>query len=65
MRHLLTTKEFNKEELLALIALGRAMKADPAAFRTSLAGKSVVAMQGMSPTRARSAGTSSVIPRSR
>ncbi len=44
MRHLLTTKEFNKEELLALIALGRAMKADPAAFRTSLAGKSVVTL---------------------
>ena len=44
MRHLLTTKEFNKEELLALIALGRAMKADPASFRTSLAGKSVVTL---------------------
>ena len=44
MRHLLTTKEFNKEELLALIALGRAMKAEPAAFRTSLAGKSVVTL---------------------
>ena len=35
MRHLLTTKEFNKEELLALIQLGREMKANPAAFRTS------------------------------
>ncbi|MEZ7862615.1 MAG: ornithine carbamoyltransferase [Aeromonadaceae bacterium] len=44
MRHLLTTKEFNKEELLALLQLGRAMKADPAAFRTSLAGKSVVTL---------------------
>ena len=44
MRHLLTTKEFNKEELLALIQLGREMKANPAAFRTSLAGKSVVTL---------------------
>ena len=44
MRHLLTTKEFNKEELLALILLGRDMKANPAAFRSSLAGKSVVTL---------------------
>lgn len=44
MRHLLTTMEFDKDGLLELIRLGRAMKADPAAFRTSLAGKSVVTL---------------------
>ncbi len=44
MRHLLTTHEFNQDELLALIALGKAMKADPAAYRTSLAGKSVATL---------------------
>ena len=38
MRHLLTTQEFNQDELLALIALGKAMKANPAAYRSSLAG---------------------------
>jgi len=44
MRHLLTTQEFNQDELLALIALGKAMKANPAAYRSSLAGKSVVTL---------------------
>ncbi|GAA4502641.1 ornithine carbamoyltransferase [Pseudaeromonas paramecii] len=44
MRHLLTSMEFTQDELLGLIALGRAMKADPAAYRTSLAGKSVVTL---------------------
>ena len=44
MRHLLTTKEFNKEELLELLQLGRAMKANPAGFRTSLAHKSIVTL---------------------
>lgn len=44
MRHLLTTKEFNKEELLELIQLGRAMKANPAGFRASLANKSIVTL---------------------
>lgn len=42
MRHLLDTTEFNKSELEALIALGREMKANPAAFRTGLAGKNIV-----------------------
>ena len=44
MRHLLTTKEFNKEELLELLQLGRAMKANPAGFRASLAHKSIVTL---------------------
>lgn len=44
MRHLLTTTEFNKSELEGLIALGREIKAKPAAFRHSLAGKSVVTL---------------------
>ena len=42
MRHLLDTTEFNKSELEALIALGREMKANPAAFRTGLAGKNTL-----------------------
>lgn len=44
MRHLLTTQEFNRDELLGLIELGKAMKANPAAYRTSLSGKSVVTL---------------------
>ncbi|MFB0975052.1 MAG: ornithine carbamoyltransferase, partial [Tolumonas sp.] len=44
MRHLLDTTEFNKSELEALIALGREMKANPAAFRTGLAGKNIVTL---------------------
>ncbi len=44
MRHLLDTTEFNKDELHALIALGREMKANPAAFRTGLAGKNIVTL---------------------
>ena len=44
MRHLLTTTEFNKSELEGLIALGREIKAKPAAFRHSLAGKSIVTL---------------------
>lgn len=44
MRHLLTTTEFNKSELEGLITLGREIKAKPAAFRHSLAGKSIVTL---------------------
>ncbi len=44
MRHLLDTTEFNRDELHALIALGREMKANPEAFRTGLAGKNIVTL---------------------
>lgn len=44
MRHLLDTTEFNRDELHALIALGREMKAKPEAFRTGLAGKNIVTL---------------------
>jgi len=44
MRHLLDTTEFNRDELHALIALGREMKANPEAFRAGLAGKNIVTL---------------------
>lgn len=44
MRHLLNTTEFSRDEVLEMIHLGMAMKAEPEKFRTTLEGKSIVTL---------------------
>jgi ornithine carbamoyltransferase len=44
MRHLLNTTEFDKNQLLEIIALGRDMKANPRTYAQSLAGKNIVTL---------------------
>lgn len=44
MQHLLTGTEFDQAQLLALIALGKAIKANPKKYSQALAGKSIVTL---------------------
>ena len=44
MQHLLKDSDLNKTQIEALIALGKAVKADPKKYSQALAGKSVVTL---------------------